>query len=234
MKHPKNQTIIFRCSENEKKEIIQKASCEGFTTVTAFLKAASKRYVSLRINMDEYYRLLNETRKIGRNVNSIVRDIRFSNFFTDKDLLDIKTSLTNIEELMKQKRKQLREYEDTFYRLEDKELEKILAQEKLEKPLELIYNQLIEMIKNNLLDIIDLMQDKSFASHHKELIYLFIYSLLPDVYSLPEMQKINDAVYTYVRKIKNKLTNPKNSFMMDDFRELISLIESHEKFEQHA
>lgn len=226
----KKQKIEIRLSDDEKKRIVDKAKQEGFQTITAFIKASTERYVSLNIDTSEYNQLLQETRKIGRNINSLIRDIRFSSFFTDKDIMKLEAGISNIESILKEERKNIDSLEDSFVKLKPHELEKMLEESRIEKPLELIFDNLIEMIKSNLLEIIDIMKHDNWGEQYVEIIYIFIYSLLPDLYSLEEIESINNIIYKYYLSVKNKLVNPVNKFSQSDFTELQAIIEENEKY----
>ena len=69
MKLKKNAKIEIRLTEDEKKFIVNKGKKEGFTSTTAFIKASTKKYFSLTVDTSDYLDVLNETRKIGRNIN---------------------------------------------------------------------------------------------------------------------------------------------------------------------
>lgn len=226
-----NRTRIeLRLTQEEKDFIVNKAKDEGFLTTTAFIKASTKRFVSLNIDTSDYRDLVNETRKIGRNINSLIRDIRYSSTFSDIDIRRLESSMKNIEFILKEEKNEFKLLSDSFEKLPLHKLKKLFESNNLDSPLELIFDHAIEMIKDNLLFIIELMRGLRWKENEIELIYIFIYNLLPDLYNEEELLAINDSVYKYVREIKNKNINSNYKFSKREFVDLMNIINEHEKY----
>ncbi|MDE8277654.1 hypothetical protein PT201_08285 [Erysipelothrix rhusiopathiae] len=224
----KIERLEIRLSEDEKKFIVNKSKEEGFTSVTAFIKASTKKYVSLNIDTSDYLDMVNETRKIGRNINSIIRDVRYNNLISDKDIMTLESSLVTIENLLKEDKKELDNLSNSFENISTKKLISLVKKYDMEVPLSAIYDSIVEMIKDNLLYIINIMKREKWESHNIELIYRFIYNLLPDRYDEIHLSEINNDVYKYTLKIKNRKINDKYKFSEQDYIELVDIIEHHE------
>lgn len=228
MKDNRDQVLRFRVTSEEKELIVKKGKEEGFTSTSAFLKACTKKYVSLNIDTSNYLDMVNETRKIGRNINSIIRDIRYNNLISDKDILTLETSLITIENLLKDDKKELDDLSNSFENISTKKLIELVNKYDMEVPLSAIYDSIVEMIKDNLIYIINIMKRDKWETHNIEFIYRFIYNLLPDRYDEIHLSKINNDIYKYTLKIKNKNINDKYNFSEQNYIELVDIIEHHE------
>ena len=223
----RTEVIKFRVTPEEKKLIQEKGRQEGFTSTSAFIKASSKNYISLSIDTSDYLKLLGETRKIGRNINSLIRDIRYSNIISDMQINSISKSLNQIELILKREEKELSKLENRLNLMSSKKIISLSEKYQLEPPIEIIYKELIEMIKDNLLIIVDLMKRDKWSSHTIEFVYKFIYSLLPDKYSPDVVSKINNEVYKYTQSITNKLVNDLYKYNEQDYTNLMNIIDKY-------
>lgn len=223
----KKEKIEVRVTAEEKDFIVGKGKSEGFASTSAFIKACTNNYVSLRIDTSDYLDMVNETRKIGRNINSIIREIRYNNLISDKDIMILESSLSTIEKLLKNDKKEFDKLENQFKNISGKELMSLVKKHDMEVPLSVIYDNLVEMIKDNLIFIIDTMKRDKWQSHNIEFIYRFIYSLLPDKFNEVQISKINNDIYKYVLSIKNRMSNDRYRFSEQDYINLMSIIDEH-------
>lgn len=228
IKLKKNVKIEIRLTEDEKEFIVNKGKEEGFTSTTAFIKASTKKYLSLTVDTSDYLDVLNETRKIGRNINSMIRDIRYNNVISEKDIITMESSLINIEKILKKDKKEFDELENKFEKLSSKDLVEAIKNHNMQIPLLMIYDNIIEMIKDNLLYIINIMKRNKWESHTMEFLYRFMYDLLPDKYDEIHISKINNDIYKYTLSIKNKLIKDTNKYTEQDYIDLMNIIEFHE------
>ena len=220
--------IEVRLSQEERDFIVNKAKEEGFTSITAFIKASTKKYFSLTVDTSNYLDVLNETRKIGRNINSVIRDIRYNNLISEKDIITMESSLINIEKILKEDKKGFDELENKLEKLSSKDLVEAIKNHNMKVPLSVIYDNIIEMIKDNLLYIINIMKRNKWESHTMEFVYRFIYDLLPDKYDEIHISEINNDIYKYTLSIKNKLIKDSNKYTEQDYIDLMNIIELHE------
>lgn len=221
--------IEVRLSQEERDFIVNKAKEEGFTSITAFIKASTRKYVSLNIDTSDYLNLVGETRKIGRNINSLIRDIRFSNVISDKDIVIMEQSLSRIELLLKEDKKEFNNLENVFENLSSKKLKELVEQYDMEVPLSAIYDNIVEMIKDNILFIIDIMKRNKWENHNIEFLYKFVYGLLPDRYNEKEISILNNEIYSYTLSIKNKMFNDRYRYNEQDYINLMDIIDNHSK-----
>ena len=73
----KTQRLSIRVTEKEKK-MIQKKAEKLKTTISALVINSVEKQITVNLNTSDYRDLVIQFRRIGNNVNSLIREIRFS------------------------------------------------------------------------------------------------------------------------------------------------------------
>ena len=84
----KTQRLSIRVTEKEKK-MIQKKAEKLKTTISALVINSVEKQITVNLNTSDYRDLVIQFRRIGNNVNSLIREIRFSNYIDDSQVKEI-------------------------------------------------------------------------------------------------------------------------------------------------
>lgn len=96
----KTQRLSIRVTEKEKK-MIQKKAEKLKTTISALVINSVEKQITVNLNTSDYRDLVIQFRRIGNNVNSLIREIRFSNYIDDSQVKEIDYQLKSLERLLK-------------------------------------------------------------------------------------------------------------------------------------
>ena len=88
----KKYYINARVSKEEK-ERYQKMAEENNMTMSSLIINSIESHITLNMNTSDYRDLVIQTRKIGSNINSLLRNIYFKKTFLDTDLKSIQKEL---------------------------------------------------------------------------------------------------------------------------------------------
>ena len=77
----------------EEKEKYQKLAKEKNMTVSALMINSIESHITLNMNTSDYRDLVIQTRRIGSNINSLLRNIYFTKTFEDTDIKAIHAEL---------------------------------------------------------------------------------------------------------------------------------------------
>ena len=94
----KTQRLSIRVTEKEKK-MIQKKAEKLKTTISALVINSVEKQITVNLNTSDYRDLVIQFRRIGNNVNSLIREIRFSNYIDDSQVKEIDYQLKSLERL---------------------------------------------------------------------------------------------------------------------------------------
>ena len=84
-KNNRTRRIEARVTEEEYQKYKKKAEEKGMT-ITALIRNSLERSVVVKINTDTYRELVLEVRRIGNNINQILRRINQTQYYTQTDI----------------------------------------------------------------------------------------------------------------------------------------------------
>lgn len=221
----KKEEIKFRVTKEQKEFIRKKAFDSGYDSMTAFLVASA--YKSVNINLDDsaYFELVNQVQRIGTNINTLIRDIRFNQFYTKQDISRLESELSNVN-----------------LAIQKLDLERQIVIEKTE---ELSISELNKLLKNNKQQTIDSAMFNSSVALGRSLIKEWInilehegiddfeldffqnlgveLSVNPEVNSLEDINKFIDKFNIKLDEVKGKLFHPDQILEDQDITDMFEI-----------
>ncbi|MFZ1605012.1 MAG: hypothetical protein WAT57_06010, partial [Enterococcus aquimarinus] len=151
----KTQRLSIRVTEKEKK-MIQKKAEKLKTTISALVINSVEKQVTVNLNTSDYRDLVIQFRRIGNNVNSLIREIRFSNYIDDSQVKEIDYQLKSLERLLKNEKVKIDSTKMEMEKMTARQLRELLENQNKRVPNYLIYEELEEHIVSQLRSFIDL------------------------------------------------------------------------------
>jgi predicted nucleic acid-binding Zn-ribbon protein len=103
-----------------------------------------------------------QIRRIGTNINSLLRNIYYKEFFTDSDIESIKQHLKILENHILDEKKRLDEIKIGIENLTPSKAKRILEKNNEQVPLYMICADVVEHINNLLLDFVEMLRENEF------------------------------------------------------------------------
>ena len=100
-KRKRSNQIFFRVDDKEKEIILQKFKLSGFKTFREFCCHMLIFGRIFKVDLDELIKINYEISKIGTNINQIAHRVNMTENIYKEDIEEIKSKLTNIENLIK-------------------------------------------------------------------------------------------------------------------------------------
>lgn len=102
----KTERLSIRVTPEEK-EMIQKKAKEKRTTITALVLNSVENNITVNLDTSVYRDLVIEIRRIGNNINQILKRIHYNEYYTQSDIEMIIRYQEMIEEKLEQERKSI-------------------------------------------------------------------------------------------------------------------------------
>ncbi|SPW41090.1 Uncharacterised protein [Enterococcus faecium] len=151
----KTQRLSIRVTEKEKK-MIQKKAEKLKTTISALVINSVEKQITVNLNTSDYRDLVIQFRRIGNNVNSLIREIRFSNYIDDSQVKEIDYQLKSLERLLKNEKVKIDSTKIEMEKMTARQLRELLENQNKRVPNYLIYENIEEHIVSQLRSFIDL------------------------------------------------------------------------------
>jgi len=215
-------------SKEDKDYIVEQAEKPGYKSISAFLVSCAYRRISLDVDTSHFYEYSRQIKKIGHNINYLIRDIRTSDFFTVNDVVRLEAYLKSIEGIVKKEKSGLDSLELELNKLPNDQLKKLLENQKLEVPLKYIYENILNDISDSLLLFIGYVEQSGFHQMWIEYIYKFLYEKLnANNLSYDMLVEFSNELFFLLQKISTKLLNPKKKLEEDEFFLLKDIIDKY-------
>jgi cell division protein FtsL len=146
----------------EEKEKIKKIAEEKGMSVTNLILNSVENHISVNIDTTDYRELVIQIRRIGTNINSLLRNIYYKEFFTDSDIESIKQHLKILENHILDEKKRLDEIKIGIENLTPSKAKRILEKNNEQVPLYMICADVVEHINNLLLDFVEMLRENEF------------------------------------------------------------------------
>lgn len=225
-----NKTTDIRARVTEKeKERIQKIAAQKGMSVSSLILNSIENNITVNLDTSDYRDLVIQVRRIGNNINNVIRDIRFKNYYTDKDMLDIKNSLNILNETIIEERKEIKKTVTEFENLTTRQLKNLLEKEGLKTPKYLIYEGLEEHIIFELRSFIDLINKSKIDNSYSTYIEYFIKDFQPREYEYNNLVDFSDELDDIIYKINLNISSGSKELTEEDFLNLMEVIDKYRK-----
>lgn len=213
----------------EQKEMIKHKAKENKTTISALILNSIENNITIDLDTSDYRDLVIQTRRIGNNINSIIKDIRFSNYFTTSDMLSIENNLKEINERLKQEKLKINKAKRDFENLTPKQIKNYLEKEEKKIPIFLINNLVIEQITFELRSFIDLINNENWSEVYPPYIEFFLENFDPSEYEYNELVNLSNDLDKVLFKINQKIITRTGSLTKDDFMNVMNVLNIYRK-----
>lgn len=229
--------FTMRLTKEEKDFIYKKSELLGFNTVSAFLLDCAKTYYRLEVDMSIYNKLSKEINYIGKNINNFVRQVFSDGFYTSSDIKDLSKKQDQIQKLISEEFSRLINLEKNFssnsFNMSDtEEVIKLMTQNNIKIPDNIILENVFEDIRNNFLYVIKLLEESPEGFEQEaEFVTEYIYEHSFTDFDKDEVINFSNDIFNYCEDLKFKFISGKSYFDDSDWFKLRGVLEKYDKKE---
>ena len=224
----KTQRLSIRVTEKEKK-MIQKKAEKLKTTISALVINSVEKQITVNLNTSDYRDLVIQFRRIGNNVNSLIREIRFSNYIDDSQVKEIDYQLKSLERLLKNEKVKIDSTKMEMEKMTARQLRELLENQNKRVPNYLIYEELEEHIVSQLRSFIDLTIQSNLDETYPPYIEYFLKSFQIHTYDYDTIVDFSNALDEKIYAINQKLIARNSQLEEEDFLTILNVLDDYRK-----
>ena len=224
----KTQRLSIRVTEKEKK-MIQKKAEKLKTTISALVINSVEKQVTVNLNTSDYRDLVIQFRRIGNNVNSLIREIRFSNYIDDSQVKEIDYQLKSLERLLKNEKVKIDSTKMEMEKMTARQLRELLENQNKRVPNYLIYEELEEHIVSQLRSFIDLTIQSNLDETYPPYIEYFLKSFQIHTYDYETIVDFSNVLDEKIYAINQKLIARNSQLEEEDFLSILNVLDDYRK-----
>ena len=224
----KTQRLSIRVTEKEKK-MIQKKAEKLKTTISALVINSVEKQITVNLNTSDYRDLVIQFRRIGNNVNSLIREIRFSNYIDDSQVKEIDYQLKSLERLLKNEKVKIDSTKIEMEKMTARQLRELLENQNKRVPNYLIYEELEEHIVSQLRSFIDLTIQSNLDESYPPYIEYFLKSFQIHTYDYDTIVDFSNALDEKIYAINQKLIARNSQLEEEDFLTILNVLDDYRK-----
>ena len=224
----KTQRLSIRVTEKEKK-MIQKKAEKLKTTISALVINSVEKQITVNLNTSDYRDLVIQFRRIGNNVNSLIREIRFSNYIDDSQVKEIDYQLKSLERLLKNEKVKIDSTKIEMEKMTARQLRELLENQNKRVPNYLIYEELEEHIVSQLRSFIDLTIQSDLDETYPPYIEYFLKSFQIHTYDYETIVDFSNVLDEKIYAINQKLIARNSQLEEEDFLTILNVLDDYRK-----
>lgn len=224
----KTQRLSIRVTEKEKK-MIQKKAEKLKTTISALVINSVEKQITVNLNTSDYRDLVIQFRRIGNNVNSLIREIRFSNYIDDSQVKEIDYQLKSLERLLKNEKVKIDSTKMEMEKMTARQLRELLENQNKRVPNYLIYEELEEHIVSQLRSFIDLTIQSDLDETYPPYIEYFLKSFQIHTYDYETIVDFSNVLDEKIYAINQKLIARNSQLEEEDFLTILNVLDDYRK-----
>lgn len=224
----KTQRLSIRVTEKEKK-MIQKKAEKLKTTISALVINSVEKQITVNLNTSDYRDLVIQFRRIGNNVNSLIREIRFSNYIDDSQVKEIDYQLKILERLLKNEKVKIDSTKMEMEKMTARQLRELLENQNKRVPNYLIYEELEEHIVSQLRSFIDLTIQSNLDETYPPYIEYFLKSFQIHTYDYETIVDFSNVLDEKIYAINQKLIARNSQLEEEDFLTILNVLDDYRK-----
>ena len=224
----KTQRLSIRVTEKEKK-MIQKKAEKLKTTISALVINSVEKQITVNLNTSDYRDLVIQFRRIGNNVNSLIREIRFSNYIDDSQVKEIDYQLKSLERLLKNEKVKIDSTKIEMEKMTARQLRELLENQNKRVPNYLIYENIEEHIVSQLRSFIDLTIQSKLDETYPPYIEYFLKSFQIHTYDYDTIVDFSNALDEKIYAINQKLIARNSQLEEEDFLTILNILDDYRK-----
>lgn len=220
-------TYIRARVTKEEKEKYQKMADEKNMTVSALIINSIESHITLNMNTSDYRDLVIQTRRIGSNINSLLRNIYFTKTFEDTDIKAIHAELKKLDNFVKKEKKRLDGIKKEFEDMSIDEIRNLLLTQKQRVPLFMEQHGVVEHITTILLEFIEMLKEHNFDEAYIPFILYFIKKFKPEYYTREKLLNFSDDLQNFYNDIIALILSTDKKLTEDDFNDLMEILNNY-------
>ena len=224
----KTQRLSIRVTEKEKK-MIQKKAEKLKTTISALVINSVEKQITVNLNTSDYRDLVIQFRRIGDNVNSLIREIRFSNYIDDSQVKEIDYQLKSLERLLKNEKVKIDSTKIEMEKMTARQLRELLENQNKRVPNYLIYEDIEEHIISQLRSFIDLTIQSNLDETYPPYIEYFLKSFQIHTYDYETIVDFSNVLDEKIYAINQKLIARNSQLEEEDFLTILNILDDYRK-----
>lgn len=224
----KTQRLSIRVTEKEKK-MIQKKAEKLKTTISALVINSVEKQITVNLNTSDYRDLAIQFRRIGNNVNSLIREIRFSNYIDDSQVKEIDYQLKSLERLLKNEKVKIDSTKIEMEKMTARQLRELLENQNKRVPNYLIYEDIEEHIVSQLRSFIDLTIQSNLDETYPPYIEYFLKSFQIHTYDYDTIVDFSNVLDEKIYAINQKLIARNSQLEEEDFLTILNVLDDYRK-----
>ena len=222
-------TYIRARVTKEEKEKYQRMAEEKNMTVSALMINSIESHITLNMNTSDYRDLVIQTRIIGSNINSLLRNIYFTKTFEDTDIKAIHAELKKLDNFVKKEKKRLEGIQREFEDMSIDELRDILISQKERVPLYMEQHGVLDHIRDIILEFKKMLIEHKFDKAYIPFLTHFLKGFNPEKYTREELLDFSDELQTFYNDITSLILNVDKKLTEDDFNKLMEILNKYRK-----
>ena len=180
--------------------------------------------------VDDVYRdLVIQVKKVGLNINQIIRDIRYGRYFTDEQILKLELLLEDLKKYLKEEKKEIKSSVRYIEKNSPLTLKRIIEKNSSEIADRMCKKNLFELLTKEILDFIDLLEKKNWPKMYVDYIYTFVSNMNLEEYAYNELELFLLAVEEEISRVNQKMLNPESLLTNEDFKSIRNIINKYRK-----
>lgn len=213
----------------EEKEMIKKKAQENGMSISSFILNCVERNININLDTSDYRKLVIQFRRIGNNINSLIRDIRFSKFFSDNDVLILQNNLKSLGKILEEEKREIRKTKNDIEKISSSQLKEMLEKEKKTIPLYLVYEEIESHINLQLRSFVDLIVQKKLNETYPSYIDFFIKKFDSTNFDYEELVLFSDDLDKVIYDINRRLNTGNEKLKDEDFLNIMEVLNKYRK-----
>lgn len=224
----KKARIEIRVTKEEK-EMIQEKAKQKNMTITSYLLNSAENNITVNLDTSDYRDLVIQFRRIGNNINSLIRDIRYSKFFSDNDVLMLQNHLKSLAKILEEEKREIKKTKNSFEKLSSSQIKSMLEKEKKSVPMYLVFEEIENHIVLLLRSFVDLIVQEKLNETYPSYIDFFIKKFDSTNYDYEELVLFSNDLDNVLFSINRKIYTGNVSLKDEDFLNVMEVLNKYRK-----
>jgi len=225
----KKYSIEARVTKEEK-EKYKKMADEKNMTVSSLIINSIENNITVNLDTSDYRDLVIQVRRIGTNINTLLKHIHFLGFAEQSDIKRIQNKLNDIERKLKEEERTIKDTRKGLENITPRKAKIMFEQQKKTIPLYLIYDEVVSHINTHLLNFIEMMKEFNWNEGYRPFIELFIEEFIPTEYDYEELVLFSNELDTLFYKINQRIFSRIGELEEEDFNQLMDILNKYRKY----
>ena len=222
-------TYIRARVTKEEKEKYKKMADEKNMTVSALIINSIENNITVNLDTSDYRDLVIQVRRIGTNINTLLKHIHFFGFAEQSDIKRIQNKLNDIERKLKKEERKIKDTRKDLENITPRKAKRMFEQQEKTIPLYLIYDEVVSHINTHLLNFIEMMKEFNWNEGYRPFIELFIEEFIPTEYDYEELVLFSNELDTLFYKINQRIFSRIGELKEEDFNQLMEILNKYRK-----